>query len=298
MFEFGTTFREQTDFALYWIGLISIICTIGIGFAMVLFSVKYSRKNNPVATNIEGNHTLEVIWTVIPTIIVLWFFWLGWEGYKTDRTVPEGAMVIEVEGYKWGWNFKYENGKVSSDPYIPVGVPVKFILKTKDVVHSLYIPDYRTKRDAMPGYENYIWLQADTLGNHQIYCTEYCGKLHWDMNRMLYVIPKEEFQVWYNTKSKDRSGEEIYQANCASCHSMDGSKGVGPTFKGLADAKGHKVVVGGTSMTVDVDDEYLKESIIEPNAKLTEGFAPGMPAFTTLTEQEMTNILDYIKSAK
>jgi cytochrome c oxidase subunit 2 len=298
MFEFGDTFREQTDFALYWIGLISLLCTIGIGFAMVLFSVKYSRRNNPVASNIEGNHTLEIIWTVIPSILVFWFFWIGWEGYKTDREVPEGAMVIEVEGYKWGWNFKYANGKVSSDPYVPQGVPVKFILHTKDVVHSFYLPYFRTKRDAMPGYENYVWLQADSLGNYDIFCTEYCGKDHWNMNRKMYVITKEEFDVWYNTKSKDRSGEEIFKAQCASCHSLDGAKGVGPSFKGLYELKDHKVVVGAETKLITVDEAYLKEAIIEPNASIVDGYAPGMPAFNTLTEQEMTNIVDYIKSVK
>lgn len=299
IFELGTTFKDQADYAIFWITAISFFFLALIGGLLVYFSIRYSRRNNPVATQVDGHLGLEVMWTIIPTIIVAWFFWFGWEGYKTNRTVPENAMIIEVEAYKWGWNFKYPNGKVADHAYVPNGTPIKFVITTKDVVHSFYLPEFRNKRDAMPGYESFVWITPTELGEFNIYCTEYCGLNHWNMNRKLYVITPEEYNTWVNTVSADLDGETLYSQKCASCHSIDGSSMLGPTFKGLSGSV-HKSLITkeGKVLDVTVDRDYLKESIIEPGAAIYEGYPNVMPSFTNLSNKEMENIIDFIESKK
>ena len=290
-FQFGETFEHRTDFAMFWVSLISLICLIGITWTMIHFCTKYSRKNNQNPVDIADDHILETIWTVVPTIIVMWFFWLGWEGYKTYREVPKDSMVIQVKAFKWGWNFTYPNGKVSDEPYIPVGTSVKFILKTEDVVHSFYLPEFRVKRDAMPGYEHYVWIKPQKTGKFNIYCTEYCGLEHWNMNRKLYVIEKNEYELWLKKAPEARQGDAIYKQMCASCHSVDGKAGVGPSFKGIKDRP--TKLVGGKSVVAN--EEYLKNAILKPADDIVEGFANGMPSFEgKLNDKELKNIIEFL----
>ncbi len=298
MFEFGDTFKEQADYALFWVLAIDAVFLAAITFCLVYFSYRYHKTRNPKPTNIEGHIGLEVIWTVIPTIIVMWFFYIGWEGYKTDRTVPDDAMIVEVTAYKWGWNFKYPNGKTSDHIYIPVNKPVKFVLHTKDVVHGFYLPEFRTKRDVMPGYENYVWIKPEEKGEFNLYCTEYCGLSHWNMNRKVFVISEEEYNVWLNTAPEHLSGPEVYTKHCAVCHSNDGASKVGPTFKGLF-GKQEAVNIDGAVTDVEVTREYIVESIKLPGAAVVEGFGNAMPSFEgTLSEKEIENVTDYIESLK
>ncbi len=298
MFEFGDTFKEQANFALFWVLAIDGLFLALIAFCLIFFTYRYHKSRNLKPKNIEGHVGLEVLWTVVPTIIVMWFFYIGWEGYKTDRAVPDGAMVVEVTAYKWGWNFKYPNGKSSDNIYLPVNKPVKFILHTKDVVHSFYLPEFRTKRDAMPGYENFVWIKPEKTGEFNLYCTEYCGLNHWNMNRKVFVVSDNEFNAWLNTAPEHLDGPAVYAKHCAVCHSNDGSAKVGPSFKGVF-GKNETVLINDVESNVEVNKDYIYESIRKPGAAVVKGFGNAMPSFEgTLSDKEIENVADYIESLK
>jgi cytochrome c oxidase subunit 2 len=167
---------------------------------MIYFVIKYSRKRNPQATEIEGNTFLEIVWTVVPTALVIAMFYYGWIGFKTMREVPKNAMTVKVTAQMWLWRFEYANGTQTDVLNVPVGNPVKLELSSLDVVHSLYIPAFRVKEDAVPGADNYMWFQADEEGTYDIFCAEYCGAEHSSMISKVVAMPLEQFREWYNSQ--------------------------------------------------------------------------------------------------
>jgi cytochrome c oxidase subunit 2 len=170
---------------------------------MIYFVIRYRKKRNPQSSNITGNTTLEVVWTVIPTILVLIIFWYGWSGFKTMRNVPADAMVIKVTGRMWMWSFEYDNKKKSDTTlYVPLGKPIKMEIQSVDVNHSFYIPAFRVKEDAIPGRTNYLWFQPTMLGTYDIMCAEYCGMNHSYMLGKLVVLTPDKFEEWKNTFPK------------------------------------------------------------------------------------------------
>ena len=288
---------------------ISVIFLVLITFFMVYFAVKYNRKKNISPVNIEGNMFLEITWTVIPTILVLAMFYYGWVGYKTLQDVPEEAINVKVKARMWSWLFEYKNGKQSDVLYVPVGNPVKLTLLSQDVIHSFYIPAFRVKQDIVPGMKTYLWFESTRLGSYDVMCAEYCGLNHSGMLSKVIVMPEKEFREWYDIEKiiakKERKpekkvvGEDILQLKgCVGCHTTDGSPLVGPTFKGIY---GHKVTVitDGKEREIEVDEEYLRKSLIEPNADVVKGFPPIMPSQKgLLTEEEITEIIEYLKGLK
>ena len=174
----ASNFVEQVDLAFYIIIGISLILLIGITAVMIYFVIRYSKKRNPVATQIEGNNKLELIWTVIPTILVLLMFYYGWVGYQPMRDVPDDAMEVKAIGRMWSWTFEYDNGIKSDKLIVPHNKPVKLNLVSTDVVHSLYIPAFRIKEDVTPGINNYMWFKAQELGSYDVFCAQYCGTRH------------------------------------------------------------------------------------------------------------------------
>lgn len=187
----------EVDNVFILIVAISVFFLLLVTIAMIYFVVKYRKKKNPVADNITGNTTLEVVWTVIPLILVLLIFFYGWEGFKTMRNVPPDAMTIKVTGKMWMWSFEYENKKkTDSVLYVPLNKPIKMEIHSSDVNHSFYIPAYRIKEDAVPGRTNYLWFLPDKLGEHDILCAEYCGLRHSFMLGKVVVMPPDEFARW------------------------------------------------------------------------------------------------------
>lgn len=189
-------FVKSVDFAFFFIVAISVFFLVLITGLMLYFVFKYSRKKNPKAQNIHGNIPLEILWTVIPTILVLFMFYFGWMGYKEMSTIPEEAMVVDVTGQMWKWTFKYENGKTSDTLYVPVNRPVKVNLNSIDVNHSFYIPAFRVKKDVIPGKQNTSWFNATEVGSYPIFCAEYCGLNHSYMYTEVVVMPQESFNNW------------------------------------------------------------------------------------------------------
>lgn len=189
---------QQVDESFYIIMGISVILLMVITAAMLYFLYKYNAKRHPVAENIEGNTTVEIVWTVIPVILVLFMFYISWTGFKNMRDVPKDAMVVKVNGQMWKWSFEYDNKKKSDTLYLPVNKNVKFEITATDVNHSFYLPQFRVKEDAVPGRTNYYWIRTDKVGTFYAACAEYCGLNHSYMYATMKVLPEEEFLVWKN----------------------------------------------------------------------------------------------------
>lgn len=299
----ASNFVEGVDATFYLILGISVFFLVGITVVMIYFLFRYSKKRNPVATNIEGNHTLEIIWTVIPSILVVVMFYYGWANYKPMLNAPKGAMEIDATGQMWKWSFKYPNGKISDTLYVPIDEPVKLNLYSLDVLHSLYIPAFRVKHDVVPGDSETMWFTAEKLGSYDILCAEYCGQLHSYMLSTIKVVKREDYDNWVEAvidTSDEHPGLTIMKQNaCFSCHSMDGTRLVGPSFKGIF-GKQEVVLVDGEEKTITVDREYIIQSIINPNAEIVKGYQPGLMTnySTILNDEQINHIVDYLETVK
>ncbi|MDF1549862.1 MAG: cytochrome c oxidase subunit II [Bacteroidales bacterium] len=304
MFSGASSFVEGVDMAFFVIIGISLVFLIGITFGMVYFSIKYNKKKHPKAKPTKENAKLEIIWTVIPTLLVLGMFYFGWVGYRPMKIIPKGAIPIKVTGKMWSWSFEYENGKWDSILYVPINKPVKLDLYSPDVNHSLYIPAFRIKQDIIPGIANQMWFQAEKLGDYNLFCAEYCGLQHSYMISKVKVLSEEDYTKWYNTKQvvdeNMMPGELlIKKLGCFACHSTDGTKLVGPSFKGTFNTM-RKVIVDGKIKEVKVDETYLINSITNPNTQVVEGYPKGLMTNykDQISEEELQQIVDYLKSLK
>jgi len=304
IFSNASNFVEGVDTAFMVIFGISLFFLIGITAVMIYFVFRYHKTRNPKATQIHGSNTLEIIWTVVPLILVMVMFYYGYKGYALMREVPDDAMQVKVTAYMWDWDFQYENGKISKDLYIPINKAVKLNMVSLDVIHSFYISAFRVKEDVVPGRENYMWFEAQKEGSYDILCAEYCGLRHSYMDAKAIVMPQEKFDSWladYDPDAnKDPKGLEILRANaCIGCHSLDGSRLVGPSFLGIYGSK-KTVIENGKAKTITVDEEYIKRAINNPNAEVVEGYAPNlMQSYSKIiSEEDQQFIIEYMKTIK
>lgn len=306
----ASNFVSGVDKAFIIILAICFFFLIALTAVMIYFMFKYNKKKHPKATQIKGSNTLEVVWTVIPTILVLIMFYYGWAGWKPMREAPEDSFEITVNSRMWNFTFQYDNGRRTDTLFVPKDRPVKLNLRSMDVIHSVYIPAFRVKEDVVPGSDKFMWFTAQNEGIYELFCTEYCGLQHSYMYNWVKVMPEEEFNTWYTdttqqlasaqVESPTAAGKRIMtNIGCLACHSLDGSRLVGPSFKGLY---GHEATVktGGETRTVMVDDEYIKRSIFDPNADVVEGFNKGLMVSYEgqLTETEVEQIIEYLKTLK
>ena len=182
---------------------ISVFFLLLVTAAMIYFVIRYRKSKNPVASNITGNTTLEVLWTLIPLALVLVIFWYGLVGFRTMREVPPDAMTVKVTARMWRWSFEYGNKKQSDSVlYVPLNKPIKMEIVSVDVNHSFYIPAYRIKEDAIPGRTNYLWFLPNQLGEYDILCAEYCGLNHSYMRGKVVVMNENDFNKWLLTPSE------------------------------------------------------------------------------------------------
>lgn len=262
---------------------------------MVFFLVRYSRKRHPVPEDVRESTALEVTWTVIPTVLVLAMFYLGWADFDYLRRPPANAMTIEVTARQWSWTFAYVNGKKSDELRVPVGEPVKLVLSSEDVIHGFYIPAFRIKEDAVPGLTTYLWFVASEEGNYDIFCSEYCGTGHSRMLTKLVSMARSDFDQWYRETGADASGL-LVSKGCTGCHSLDGTRKVGPSLKGIYGRK-VSVLTDGTERTIVVDEGYLKRSVLQPKADVVKGYPPIMPVIP-MSGDELDAIVDYLRALK
>lgn len=298
-----STFAGQTDALFNFINVTALIFLIGIVIAIVYFCWKYRRRSeDDVTPVITHNSKLEITWSVIPLVLVMIVFGWGYTGYMNKATPPDDAYEINVVGRQWLWEFHYPNGYVSTgELHVPVNRPVKLVMSSQDVIHSLYIPDFRVKRDVLPNRYSEVWFEATETGESNLFCTEYCGTSHSNMMAKTIVQTEQDFQTWLKTAgaanenlSPVELGEQLVNNNaCLTCHSTDGSTLIGPSFQGIFGSE----VELESGETVTVDANYIRESILDPQAKVVDGFQPVMPTFSgTLEDRDIDAIIEYIKT--
>lgn len=302
----GTEIAKQVD-NLYGFLLITslIACLLVIG-GMIYFVWKYKRKStNDKTAYISHNTFLEFLWSFIPLVIFLAVFAWGWFIYHDMRSMPKNALEINVVGKQWAWEIEYKNGyKTVNELVVPINQDVKLLLSSNDVIHSFYVPSFRIKQDAVPGRYTALWFRADKLGNFHVFCTEYCGTSHSGMIGRLKVVSREEFDAYLEQGQEERylplakKGEKLFAVKaCASCHSVDSAAvKVGPS---LYQKFGHEEMTEDGTKVV-FDENYIRESILEPNKKIVKGFPKGvMPTFQgQLNENELSALVEYIKELK
>jgi cytochrome c oxidase subunit II len=289
-------------FFIFWIAVFFFLLIVGLG---VLFVVRYRQRESREHPEASPTHNtrLELTWTLIPLAIVIGIFGWGFKVYLDMNVPPANAYEILVTGQKWKWLFTYPNGHVDENLHVPVDVPVRLVLTSEDVIHGFFIPAFRVKKDVVPGRYNKTWFRATKPGEYQLFCSLYCGTSHSDMLAKVVVHEPGGFERWLEeasnflaTLSPAEAGARLFLARgCAQCHSVDGKAGVGPTLLKLFGS--HVPLKSGDAVTADED--YIRESILEPQAKIVAGFEPVMPTFKgKLKDQEITAVIEYMKTLK
>ena len=300
--EQASTVAPDVDNLFYFIYWINVIFTILVVGLMVWFMWRYRhRKGNEGGHHSGHNNALEVTWTVIPTIIVGVIYYWGFKGFLNEVVEPPGAMQIKAVGQMWKWQFVYPNGGVSDELHVPLNKPVRMVLESQDVIHALFIPAFRVKKDVVPGRYNRMWFQATKAGTYDIFCADYCGIGHSIMHTTAVVDDDAHFATFLEDAAnplKGRTyidgGKRLYQMfGCSGCHSVNGERGNGPSWK---DVYGSNVPLEGGA-TVLADDAYVRESVEDPGAKIVQGFSNIMPSFKgRLNDDEIKAITWYLKS--
>ncbi|MBN2636908.1 MAG: cytochrome c oxidase subunit II [Prolixibacteraceae bacterium] len=306
----ASNFVQGVDTAFLVILGISFAFLIGLTIVMLVFIFKYNKKKNPKATQIEGSTKLEIIWTIVPFAITMLMFYYGWAGWKPMLKAPKDSMEITVYGRMWNFSFEYENGMRTDTLFLPKDQPIKLNLVAMDVLHSLYIPAFRVKQDMVPGKENnFMWFEPQKVGTYELFCAEYCGLQHSYMYTYVKVMEKDTFDSWLidttqvaaaEIDSPIATGRRIMQnIGCFACHTIDGTKLVGPSFKGIYGEE-QTVVTGRETRQIVVDEAYIRQSIFDPNADVVEGFQKGLMVSYEgqLSEDDVTNIIEYLKTLK
>ncbi len=300
----SSSYAPWVDTAFYFILYVSAFFFILIVTLMTFFVFRYRRRPG-VGPGVTASHNtlLEITWSGIPLILVCVMFALGFAGFMDLRSIPRGAYEIRVSGQKWSWSFQYPNGYVDSNLHVPVDEPVKLTLASKDVIHSLYIPAFRLKQDLVPGRYTTAWFRATQPGEYDLECAEYCGTSHSDMLAKVIVHRPGEFETWLQNAEKAllnlppaELGRELYlRRGCAACHSTDGTRKVGPSFKGVY-GETHEFE---NAPPTKVDDNYIRESILTPSAKIRKGYPDQMTVYQgQLSDDQITALIEFIKSLK
>lgn len=292
------------DRVFYFILGVSAFFFVLIIALMCLFVILYRRRPGEEAPgSASHSNLLEITWTIIPVILVVIMFYMGFTTYMDIKTAPRQAYDIRVVGQKWSWVFSYPNGHVSAELHVPVDRPVRLTMTSEDVIHSLFIPAFRVKMDLVPGRYTTTWFHPLRAGTYDLYCAEYCGTGHSDMLSKVIVHKPGEFDVWLEDAANllakmtpvEAGAELTRRHGCQTCHSTDGTAKVGPSFKAIY-GQAHSFT---DDTSAEVDDNYIRESILEPMAKVRQGYQPVMPTYKgRLKDQEITAIIEYIKSLK
>lgn len=301
----GSAWAGQVDWLNNFITYVSVFCTIAITATMLWFAYRYRQRpgnQEEHTAYIAHNSAIETVWTVVPSIVCVFVFMAGFIVYKDMREPPANAIEINVTGRQWSWSYVYPNGKTADrDLVVPVGQPVKLIMKSNDVNHSFFVPAMRVKEDLVANVYHYLWFTPTVLGESHIFCAEYCGQAHSAMTGTLKVVTAAEYEDFIADRKvedlpPEELGKKIYTLKaCVTCHSLDGTPGTGPSFKGLYG----KTETLADNTTVVADENYLRESIVYSNKKIVKGFAPAMPAFEgQIKDRELDGLIAFIKSHK
>ncbi|MBD3333418.1 cytochrome c oxidase subunit II [candidate division GN15 bacterium] len=301
----GSTISGEVDFQFYFIYAASIFFFAVVTFASLLFVVRYRRRGEPTRSDAPTHNTLlEIVWTAIPTVLIVIVFVMGFRTYLKMHVVPGDAMEIKVTAQKWFWSFDYPEGASAvNELVVPVNQPVKLLMSSQDVIHSFFVPNFRVKMDVLPNRYSVTWFEATQTGEFDLFCTEYCGKGHAEMIGKVKVVSESEYNNWVEAGAGPAEGEgladygrRLYVSKaCNTCHSIDGSGNVGPSF--LQKFGAEEALADGSFITVD--ENYLRESILNPQAKIVAGYDPVMPTYQgLLKDREVDALIEFIKSLK
>ena len=296
--EQASTFAERVDALYYYLLSVSGFFVLLIFALIFYFAIKYRRRSEGEQTPpILGSIPLEVVWIVIPFILVMIMFVWGASLYFTAFSPPANAMEIFVIGKQWMWKVQHPEGRREIDElHVPVGYPVKLTITSQDVIHSFYIPAFRIKMDAVPGRYTSIWFEASKTGTFHLFCAEYCGTAHAGMGGRVVVMKPSEYEQWLRTGAPEDSlvaagGRLFQQLGCSGCHSQN-SIVRAPLLDGIYG----KPVPLQSGQVVLADESYIRDSILLPQKDVVAGYAPVMPPFQgRISEEELMQIIAYIR---
>lgn len=300
----GSDGAAAVDWLFYSITAISAFFFVVIVAVMTYFVLRFRRRPGHVVEDSPHHNTpLEIIWSVVPGLILVWIFAASFLVFLDLRRVPDGAYEIKVSARKWSWAFQYPGGLVMEDLHVPVGRPVRLLMSSQDVIHSLFIPAFRVKQDLVPGRYSDLWFRAIRPGSYRLYCAEYCGQKHSNMDADVIVHEPAEFDHWLRTEIDKTNnlpptelGALLYKRQgCAQCHAIDGNTQgkAGPSFAKTFGTQ-QKLASGET---ITIDENYIRRSILEPLSQIRAGYQPVMPTYQgRLRDHEIDALIAYIKS--
>lgn len=294
----ASTLANRTDAFMIFMIAVTGFFTVMIFVLIFIFAIKFRRSRHPIATQIEGSNTLEAIWTLIPFgIFMVMFVWSA-SIYMTWAQPPPDAEQIFVVGKQWMWKFQHPEGQREIDQlHVPLGRAIRLTMISQDVIHSLFLPEFRVKQDVLPGRYTSLWFQTTKPGRYHLFCAQYCGTMHAGMIGEVVVMEPADYQAWLSGGNAEGSlaatGQKLFQQlGCATCHRFD-TQGRGPYLIG---AYGKPVLLDD-GRTVTVDDNYVRESILTPGAKVVAGFKPIMPTFQGIVnEEQLLSLVAYIRT--
>lgn len=289
----------QVDAIYFFMVAVTAFFSLLIAALVVVFAIKFRRRQeNEIGVAIHGSIALELLWSVIPLAIAMVMFGWGAKVFFDLYRPPAGAMEIFIVGKQWMWKAQHADGmREINELHVPIGRPVKLIMGSEDVIHSYYIPAFRVKADVIPGRYNSMWFTATKPGRYHLFCAEYCGTKHSGMIGWVTAMEPTEFQAWLGgsgaTTSPVAAGQKLFNdLACNTCHLQNGT-GRGPVLNGIF-GKSIELQGGGTAT---VDEAYIRESIVNPQAKIVAGFQPIMPTFQGLvSEEQLLQLIAYVRS--
>lgn len=288
----------QVDILFFFLCAVTVFFSLLIAFLVVFFSIRYRKQVHPHAEQIEGSVPLELTWTVIPLGIAMVMFVWGASIYFIESRPPKNAMEIYAVGKQWMWKFQHVEGvREINTLHVPMGRDVKMIMSSQDVIHDFFVPAFRVKADVLPGRYTVTWFHATKAGSYHLFCSQYCGTQHSGMIGEVIVMEPDAYMAWLSGGGAEGSlsgtGQKLFQQyGCATCHRSD-TQGRGPNLTGVFS----KPVLLDDGRTVVTDENYLRESILNPGAKVVSGFKPIMPTFQgQISEEQLMALVEYVKS--
>ena len=298
--ESASTLAPTIDSLFYFVTWVSAVLFAGVVAGIIFFAYKYRRRHHREEMQlVEESKLLEASWIIIPTILVLTVFVWAFQAFIKIGVAPPDSYQVRVQAQMWNWRFEYPDGTTSTELYVPMNRPIKLLMSSTDVIHSFYVPAFRVKHDVLPNRYTSVWFEATKPGTYDVFCTEYCGTNHSEMLAEVHAVSQGEFNEWLESAgvpedaSPAERGAILYeQQGCQTCHSIDGSPSVGPTFQGLFGST--EQLADGT--TVQVDENYLRQSILEPGAQIVQGFQNIMPdSYSGLSEEQVSALIAFIE---
>ena len=300
----ASTVAEEVDTIYYFILYLSAFFFVGIVAITIYFALKYrKRSDNDKTSPIEHNSKLEFWWSFIPSLLLIPMFAWGFAHWLTMQIPPANSMELRVTARQWSWGFEYPKEGITSDRLVvPVNTPIKLTMTSSDVLHAFFVPEFRVKKDIVPARYTVVWFEANKVGEFNVFCAEYCGKDHSRMISRVDVLSQTDYQKWIDEGGglgdlpAHELGAIFYKRfGCNQCHSTDGTANTGPTFQGMYGKE--EEMADGTK--IPVDDDYIRQSIEYPGAKVVKGFAPRMPSFKgKMKEKQLTAVIEYLKTLR